>query len=294
MSLKVGLQMYSVKDAMAADPIAAIKEVGEAGYKFVEFANHNATEDFGCGFGVEAKVLKATLDDLGLKAISAHISPLTLDNVDKVAEYYQILGTKNLVLSADFFEGMDGVKAKADQFNAIGEALKKYDITYLYHNHFHEFQHLEGKMVLEWLKELVNPEYVGFQLDTYWAMRGGQDPVEIIKSFGTTIKSIHQKDLAKDMDIPTNVFEFVDENQIFTMPTLFEALSKQVNGYEQKELIVEIGTGKMPIQSLIDAAVEYTDAKYVILEQDATKIGEMNSIRESMKQFRRFNHISWD
>jgi hypothetical protein len=56
MVLKVGLQLFSVKNSMANNPLEAIENVGKLGYKFVEFANHNATVDFGCGFGVEASV----------------------------------------------------------------------------------------------------------------------------------------------------------------------------------------------------------------------------------------------
>ena len=52
MSLKVGIQLYSVKNAMAKDPLAAIKTVAQTGYKYIETDNHNANADCGCGFGV--------------------------------------------------------------------------------------------------------------------------------------------------------------------------------------------------------------------------------------------------
>ena len=56
----------------------------------------------------------------------------------------------------------------------------------------------------------------------------------------------------------------------------------------------EIGTGIMPIQSIIDAANEYTDAKYIILEQDATRMPtQIDSIKKSMEGFKKFTGIEW-
>jgi sugar phosphate isomerase/epimerase len=294
MALKVGLQLFSVKNSMAANPLEAIEKVGKLGYKFVEFANHNASVDFGCGFGVEASDMKRILDSYGMKAISAHISPLTLSNADQVIEYYHTLDCTNLVNSADFFESKEDVLRKCEQYNKLGEKLKSSGIHYLYHNHFHEFQKFEGEYVLEIMKNNVDPEYVGFQLDTYWAMRGGADPVEIMKKFGKSIKLIHQKDFSKDIDIPVNIFSFIDPNQKFDFNALMTVFKTKINNHEQQEAIVEIGTGKMDIQSILNTASEYTDTKYVILEQDYTTHDEIESIRISMESFKKFQGIAWE
>ncbi len=293
MALKVGLQLYSVKNSMAADPLAAIENVGKLGYKFVEFANHNAAVDFGCGFGVEASVMKEKLDSYGMKAISSHINPLNMDNINQVIEYYQTLECKNLVNPADFFESKDEVLRKCEQYNKIGEKLKASGINYLYHNHFHEFQKFDGEYVLEIMKNNVDPEYVGFQLDTFWVMRGGADPVEIIKKFGKSVKLIHQKDFSKEIDIPVNIFSFIDPNQKLDFNGLMAAFNTKSNGHAQQEAIVEIGTGRMDIQLILNAAEEYTNAEYVILEQDYTVHDEIESIKISMESFQKFQGIAW-
>jgi sugar phosphate isomerase/epimerase len=293
MSLKVGLQLYSVRNSMANNPLEAIENVGKLGYKFVEFANHNAAVDFGCGFGVEASVMKAKLDSYGMKAVSSHISPLSFDNIDKVIEYYNVLDCKNLVNPADFFESKDDLLKKCEQYNKIGEKLRAAGISYLYHNHFHEFQKFDGEYVLEIMKNNVDPDFVGFQLDTYWVMRGGADPVEIIKKFGKSVKLIHQKDFSKDVDVPVNIFSFADPNQKLDRQAMMNIMMTNINGFEQRQSIVEIGTGIMDIQSIIDAAEKYSDAEYVILEQDFTVHDEIDSIKISMESFKKFNGISW-
>lgn len=294
MALKIGLQLYSVRNSMAVDPLATIENVGKLGYKYIEFANHNAKEDFGCGFGVPAEVMKEKLDSYGMKAVSAHISPLELDNVDKVIEYYSVLGCKNLVKSMDVFESSDDVKRKAEAYNLIGERLKKYGMSYLYHNHFQEFQKFDGKYVLDIMRENVDPSCVGFQLDTFWVMRGGADPIEILKRFGSAVKLVHQKDFAKDIDIPVDIFSYTDPNQNIDVQKLMDILSTPFNGLEQKEAIVEVGTGQMDIQSIIQTAQEYTDAEYIILEQDFTKHDEIESIKISMESFRKFSGVLWE
>jgi sugar phosphate isomerase/epimerase len=294
MALKVGIQLYSIRNAMARNPLEAIESVGKLGYKFVEFANHNAIDDYGCGFGVDALVMKEKLDSYGMKAVSSHVQPINFDNVDKVIEYYNILGCENLVNPADFFENKDDVLRKCEQYNKIGEKLKNAGISYLYHNHFHEFQKFDGEHVLEIMKNNLDPAFVNFQLDTYWALRGGIDPVEIIKKFGKAIKLIHQKDFSSDLNIPKNIFSFVDSSQKIDFGTFVEIMNERVNGYEQKESIVEIGTGSMDIQSIINAAEQYTDVSHIILEQDYTKHNEIDSIKISMESFRKFRGISWE
>lgn len=292
--LKVGLQLYSIRNSMAKNPLEAIESVGKLGYKFVEFANHNATVDFGCGFGVEAKILKNKLDSYKMKAVSAHISPIDFENIDTIMTYYHELECKNLVCPAAFFDNKYSVLKKCEELNKIGEKLSQVGISYLYHNHFHEFQRFDGEYVLEIIKDNVDPNFVGFQLDTFWAMRGGADPVEIIKRLGKSIKLVHQKDYSKEIDIPTNIFSFIDPNMLLNFDSFVNMIKTPMNGFSQEEVIVEIGTGKMDIQAIIDATTAYTDAQYIILEQDYTKHDELESIEISMESFRKFKGISWE
>ena len=71
--MKVGIQLYSVRNNMEKDPISTIQEVAKAGYRHLEVANYNADADPGIGFGITAKEVRALLDYLGTDIFSAHI-----------------------------------------------------------------------------------------------------------------------------------------------------------------------------------------------------------------------------
>ena len=76
MALKVGIQLYSVRDEMKKDPINAIRQVAEIGYKNLEFASSNADTDPGVGFGVSVEDMQKLLKETGANLISGHIRRL--------------------------------------------------------------------------------------------------------------------------------------------------------------------------------------------------------------------------
>ena len=76
MAVKVGIQLYSVKNALQERPYETLRQVAEAGYRYVEAANHDAENDPGVGFGMPAHQLKEILDELGLQMVGCHVNPL--------------------------------------------------------------------------------------------------------------------------------------------------------------------------------------------------------------------------
>ena len=97
MSMKVGIQLYSVRNSMKRDPIATIQSVLDCGYKYLEAANHHALEDPGVGFGVPARELKKVLDGAGARIVSAHIYPFDEEKYKAVMEYNLIIGNRNII-----------------------------------------------------------------------------------------------------------------------------------------------------------------------------------------------------
>ena len=83
LAIKTGIQLYSVRKSLARDPYGTLAKVAEIGYRYVEAANHNAAADPGVGFGVPAREMRKTLDDLGLKLVGCHVAPLELDVIDR-------------------------------------------------------------------------------------------------------------------------------------------------------------------------------------------------------------------
>ncbi|MBR2121537.1 MAG: sugar phosphate isomerase/epimerase [Lachnospiraceae bacterium] len=313
MALKVGLILYSVRDEMAKDPIATVRKVGECGYKYIETCNHNAIKDPGCGFGVPAEELKAAFDEFGSKVVSTHIFPLESADIKEVVKYNSIVGNKNLVNPMGSFSTYDDMMKQIEGFNELGRQLREEGMTFLYHNHHFEFKTFNGKTIEDYIMENTDPEYLSFELDTFWVMRSGLCPVEMLKHMGKRVKLVHQKDFAWDSTIAINVVgrtpeeremqegEFVGMNAESNYAkaggkhTVREEREDKAFSEEGHAAFTEIGTGIMHIQDIIDAANEYTDAEYIILEQDYTRMPtQIDSIKKSMEGFRKFSGISWE
>lgn len=311
--MKVGLILYSVREEMAKDPIATVEKVGQLGYKFVETCNHNAIEDPGCGFGIPAKQLKETFDRFGSQVISTHIFPLEKADLAEVVKYNHAVGNKNLVNPMGQFSTYDDLMQQCEEFNRIGKQLHEEGITFLYHNHEFEYRTFRGKMIMDYLLENTDPNYLSFELDTFWTMRAALDPIEVIKRFGKRIRLVHQKDFAWDSLQAINLIGLTDQdremkpgevvgmngNSSYAKNGGKHGVSEDEAAEEYRRLrmtsFTEIGSGIMPIQKIIEAANTYTSAEYIILEQDFTRLPtQIDSIAKSMEEFKKFSGIEWN
>lgn len=306
--LKVGLILYSVRNEMAKDPIATVERVAGLGYKNIEVCNHNAIQDAGCGFGVEAETLKQAFDRFGSQVVSAHIFPLEKADLPAVLAYNRALGNRNIVNPMCRFTTYDDLMRQCQAFNSLGKACRQEGVRFLYHNHHHEFRTFGGKSILDHIVENTDPDYLSLELDTFWTMRAGKDPVEQLKRYGQRVKLIHQKDFAWDSLTPINAIGLTPEDYEMKPGDSFglnggSQYAKQGGKLAEEEekarairntAFTEIGTGIMPIQEIINAANQYTDAQYIILEQDYTRMeSQLASVEKSMEAFRRFEGIAW-
>ncbi|MEG1427030.1 MAG: hypothetical protein RSC76_05015 [Oscillospiraceae bacterium] len=282
--VKVGIQLYSVRDEMAKDPIAAIKKVAAMGYKNLEVANQKADTDPGVGFDVPAEELNKTLSEVGAKVVSGHIRPITSETLPAIITYHKAIGNKYIGQSVDFFTSYENLLERCEYYNAVGKQCAAEGMQFIYHNHYQEFQEMNGKYILYQIMEHTDPRYVSFEVDTFWAMRGGADPIAVMKTLGSRIKMIHQKDFSKTAVSPVNVLATKDPN----VPISWENFQ---GGFDKSDFC-EIGTGTMEIQKIIDTANEI-GVEYVILEQDFTSLGQMESVQISMDSFKKFNGIDF-
>lgn len=303
--MKVGLILYSVREEMAKDPLGTVRKVGEIGYRFVETCNHAADRDSGSGFGIPAELLKNTFDEFGTKVISTHIYPIEKADLAAVASYNHVIGNTNLVNPMGSFMNYDDVMRQCEEMNRIGARLRREGIHYLYHNHNHEFRTIAGKSIMELIAENTDPDFVMFELDTFWVMRAGLNPVNEIRRFGKRIRLLHQKDFSWDSLQAINLNGLTPEEReivpgegaVFMTAKMKDmAESRRTRfQYERESAFTEIGCGIMPIQQIIDAANESTDAEYMILEQDFTRMpSQFDSIRKSMEGFKKFSGIEWE
>ena len=290
MAISVGLQLYSVRNALKADPWGTLEKIAETGYRYIEAANHNAINDPGVGFGVSASEMRAKLDELDLSIVGCHINPLDVDILPRAIEYQAELGNTRFGCDIEFFPSSDRdfVLRRCETLNSIGELARAHGMEFYYHNHFQEFQRIGDDLVYDIILQNTDPRLVKLEMDTYWMYRGGQDPVEWMKTHGDRIILLHQKDFPPESAQPLNLFDGVFSPEEDIDITKF---------IERKDPLsfTEIGTGVLPIQEILDTANTLPNLGYLILEQDFTRMDEIDSIATSADAFRnRFTGISFE
>jgi len=282
--MKIGLQLYSIRNEMKKDPLSAIKKVRDIGYRYIELENHQADKDSGTGFEIPAVSLKHFTDSIGVSVINAHLLPCKLEYIDKIIEYHTQIGNSKLTTAIEFFSSKSDVLWKCEEFNKIGKKCKDHGMAFLYHNHFHEFQKIDDKSVFDIIAENTDPEYVFFELDTYWVLRGGVSPVEVLKKLDKRTKLLHQKDLPDDPSVEINALQIKDLKNVIDMQEFQRVFSPKD--------VTEIGSGIMNIQEIIDTANQI-GIEYLIIEQDFSRLSELESVKRSYEQLKEYNNITY-
>ncbi len=291
--MKVGLQMYTVRNAFAQDPMGTLERVSELGYKYIEMANHRAELDPGTGFNTPAEALRAKAEEVGITILGAHFIPSVQDGmfegfysdttaVQKVIDYYKSIGAKHLSLPNDFFPDKKTLLHHCEVYNKVGKACRASGIKLLYHNHYHDFQTFDDKLILDIIFENTDPEYLGVELDAYWTFRGGVDPVEKIKQYGERISIIHEKDYPLSQVRNLNIWDIVSRD----VPIDYHSFHDNL----KPEQFTEVGDGIIKIQDVIDAGNEL-GIEYILVEQDYNTIGEFPSIERSMTNFKKMRGL---
>lgn len=294
--MRVGLAMFTVRNSFQRDPLATLREISTAGYKVIEIANHHAEEDPGTGFGFSAKDLKKMTDDNGISILGAHIMPSgggksietfydDDEHLKRIIDYYNIIGGKYLSFPIDFFSSIDYLLRRCELYNHIGELCEPFGIKFLYHNHFHEFALLDGKVIMDLIVENTDPELVGIELDAYWTILGAYDPVKKIRQYGNRIDLIHEKDFPLEQVQNMNMWTRIDKNT----PLDWDSFHAQI----KPEYFIEVGNGMIKVQDVVDVGNEF-NIPYILVEQDYTALTEFESIRESMANFKKMRGLNWD
>ncbi|SFV32725.1 sugar phosphate isomerase/epimerase family protein [Thermoflavifilum thermophilum] len=206
-SRAIGLQLYTIRDAMAKDPAGSLAHVARIGYNEVEAATYTGTEKF---YGYEAKAYKQLLNQNHLQQISGHYilgglektsrSPLgSIQNGwEKAIEDAHTVGQQYMVcafLMPDERKTLDQYKKIADIFNRAGEQCKQAGIQFCYHNHNFEFEPIDGQIPYEVLLKSTDPNLVKMEMDIYWVKKAGQDPLKLFAKYPGRFVLWHVKDM---------------------------------------------------------------------------------------------------
>jgi sugar phosphate isomerase/epimerase len=199
----IGLQLYSIRDSIGRDVPAAVAKVAKMGYKFVEPAGYGD----GKIYNMEPAAFKTLCDNNGLKIISAHVGrPLpdsatmaeTMAYWDACIAAHASVGVLYLVqpfMGKEAYSSLDTLKRYCDYFNAIGEKCKEKGIRFGYHNHDREFStKIDGQTVYDFMLANTDPSKVTFEMDLYWTVVGGANPVDYFNKYPGRFELWHIKD----------------------------------------------------------------------------------------------------
>ena len=243
---RVGIQLYTLRDLMKADLDGTLARVAGIGYKEVEFAGY---------FGRTPAQIRDVLKANGLTSPSAHIPmPASDDAWKKAVDDAKFIGHEWAVLP-----WLDPAIRKdwpqlADRFNALATMTKNAGLRFAYHNHDFEFARVGSGTAFDILLAKTDPKLVEFEMDLYWVVKGGGDPLALFKRYPHRFPLMHAKDATaaperKMADVGSGTINFA---------TIF----RQAKGSGMKHVYVERDDATDPMQSATNSYRYLSALKY--------------------------------
>ena len=248
--IPIGLELYSVREALKKDLEGTVRAVAQLGYQCVEFyaPYFEWTE-------AQTKQMRKLLDDLGVRCYSTHNDEkyFSAENISKARDMNLILGCKYMVMAySEPNKGLDGWKAIADELNATAEKLEPSGLKPGYHNHQAEWKPVDGVRPMEIIAKNTKPSIM-LQLDVGTCVNAGADPVAWIRSNPGRIHSLHLKDWSSD----------------------------PARGYQ-----VLFGEGDAKWKDIFSAAESVGGVEYYLLEQEGSRYGEVKTAKRCLQAYR--------
>lgn len=272
MTPEIGLQLFSVRNALGLDYAATLEKVAAIGYKNLELIS-TVTEN-GLVFGQDLRPSehRRLLDSLGLRAVGCHFMPKDGTPMERIVESCVETGANALVIPFALFKDRQDVLSFCERTNLTAEICNKQGVKLYYHNHIQEFESFDGQLVLDIMLENLDSDLIRYEFDTYWAIRAGQDPIAWIRKFGKRCDLLHQKDLPAGVQ-PVNLFDLAAGNPQITMLEMLMSVGE--------DQFTEIGTGTLNIPEIIAAGRTFGNTRYMLVEQDKTSKDELESVTVS-------------
>lgn len=213
---KVGIQLFSLPKVLEKDFPAGINMLSKMGYREIEmygpfpFSAQSAIDRWaavtpslgfsGSGyFGLTATEVKKIMDENKISVPAVHTDFETLrTRMSQLAEAAHTIGFKYVVLPslpAENRKTLDDYKKTIDIFNEIGEQAVKLGLRFGYHNHGYGLQELDGKIPVQMIIENTDPKYVFLEMDLFWTVAGGVDPIAWLKKYPGRYKMMHVKNM---------------------------------------------------------------------------------------------------
>ncbi len=192
---KFGIQLYTLRDVIMDDPFGTIETLATYGFRQIE----GFEGDQGIFWGKSPKEFKSYLNGLGLEMTSSHCN--ISENFEQKAADAAEAGLSYLICPwIGPQKSVSAWKDVTDKFNECGEICRKNGIRFAYHNHAYSFVPFSGMIPQDYMMENTNPDTVDHQMDIYWVVTGGADPVEYFEKYPGRFKLCHVKDRMADSD----------------------------------------------------------------------------------------------
>jgi sugar phosphate isomerase/epimerase len=248
-----GIQLYSLRDILPADPFGIIKKISAAGYSSIE----SYEGEQGVYWGKSPKEFDSFLKSSGLTMPSFHCN--VFENFEKKVADAASIGVQYVICPwIGPQKSLDDYKKMATRFNEMGAICKKNGIRFAYHNHDYSFKPMNGVIPQTLLLEETDPKLVFFEMDIYWVVAAGGDPIEWFERYPNRFRLAHIKDRSKkpvadegknSVVIGTGTIDFASILQTGRAKGLKEFIFEQEANY-----------GKGPLESAI-ASLKYLQEK---------------------------------
>lgn len=257
---EIYLQLYSIRDDIKADYKGTVAKVAEMGYTGVEAAGYGD----GQFYGLSPADFKKSIEEVGMEVLSSHTARPLADSVaatnwdevwawwDTAIQAHKEAGMKYIVTPwMPTPATLADLQAYCDYYNQVGEKCNAAGLRFGYHNHDFEFKEIEGQLMYDYMLNNTDPSKVFFQMDVYWVVKGGKDPVDYFNNYPGRFELLHIKD-----ELELGRSGEVD----------FESIYNNAETAGAKYMIVEVERyteGLTPFESVKESYDFLNDAPYV-------------------------------
>lgn len=205
----IGMHLYTMRSVLETDFEGTLEQLADIGYATVGVSGR---------FGRNATQIREVLDDVGLKAALEHVGYGIVAGSglqQAIADVHTLGGEWVVVPSLPTeMHTPAGYREAAAAMNRAGRVARESGLgPVLFHNHDADHRVVDGEVLYDILLNETDPEYVGFELDVYWAAKGGADPRRLFVTEGPRFPALHVKDMAPNgdfADVGSGVLDFAE------------------------------------------------------------------------------------
>lgn len=239
----LGLQLYSLRGEFIRNVPVTLEKVKAFGFREVELAST---------YNLSPERFKQMLDANGLKAVGGHYPfERYRDDAEGIAREAKTLGLEYVGCAWIPHEAPFDEKECREAiavFNRAGEALAKHGLKFFYHVHGYEFHPYGDGTLLDLMMKETKPEFVRWEMDVFWVVHPGHDPVKLLRKYGSRWELVHVKDMKK-------------------------GVKGDLSGKSDVTNDVAVGTGQMDWAAILKAAAE-AGVKHYFIEDESPTVTE--------------------